>query len=159
MSCDFNPRAPCGARRKNHSMRVRADLFQPTRSVRSATVAVSARARASTSFQPTRSVRSATNYSRSEQHGKRISTHALRAERDYSHGQPYTPPKNFNPRAPCGARLTPPAGTGWVRVFQPTRSVRSATSCRRSTSKPTLISTHALRAERDHADQQRRRGQ
>ena len=34
---------------------------------------------------------------------------------------------NFNPRAPCGARLITPRRMLWQYVFQPTRPLRGAT--------------------------------
>ena len=78
-----------------------------------------------------------------------ISIHALREERDQHNGSATAPPGYFNPRAPRGARLHPnqdigesnnfnpraPRGarpTQWFsdcpsRIFQSTRSARSAT--------------------------------
>ena len=63
------------------------------------------RERTNNIFQPTRPLRGATI---SEVHSFRISN-------------------NFNPRAPCGARLITPRRMLWQYVFQPTRPLRGAT--------------------------------
>ena len=80
------------------------------------------------SFQSTRPVRGATRPLDDLLNGDAISIHAPRAGRDHplawdQGGRPY-----FNPRAPCGARLT---GYNWREAFwtfQSTRPVRGATS-------------------------------
>ena len=80
--------------------------FQPTRPLRGATV-IAKHSRKSVKFQPTRPLRGAT--------GRRSSTAAS-----------FT---NFNPRAPCGARLRyRPARKRRRKEFQPTRPLRGATA-------------------------------
>ena len=103
----FNPRAPCGARLQTLHPLTTGSKFQPTRSLRGATIQV-----------------------------KKI----------------IIIPINFNPRAPCGARLCSPACAAsrrristhallagrdkeanmaeFIKVFQPTRSLRGATEWR-----------------------------
>ena len=104
--CYFNPRAPCGARQRACGIANGAIGFQPTRPLRGATLV--------------------TAYKASEQ--KDISTHAPLAGRDSDTKSPKTGKKlfqptrplrgatylsrdaacgrYFNPRAPCGARLS-----------------------------------------------------
>ena len=56
-----------------------------------------------------------------------ISTHAPLAGRDKAHRHGGAAQADFNPRAPCGARLTPTAKVVRVLGFQPTRPLRGAT--------------------------------
>ena len=79
---NFNPRAPCGARRSKFPSQGGKTVFQPTRPLRGAT---------------TRCRRTARR--------KCISTHAPLAGRDTSDRVPQHGRSHFNPRAPCGARL------------------------------------------------------
>ena len=105
---NFNPRAPCGARRQVHlCVRLPLKGFQSTRPVRGATQAAVAQAveeyisihapragrdrhpggpgRRQLRFQSTRPVRGATRGSRSLHYQRRISIHAPRAGRDRPH--------------------------------------------------------------------------
>ena len=101
---DFNPRAPCGARRiATISSRVSL-IFQSTRPVRGATVLFS-RHPMSESFQSTRPVRGATHSRFSSIQWRFISIHAPRAGRDTLDKIGSLHISHFNPRAPCGARL------------------------------------------------------
>ena len=60
---------------------------------------------------------------------RKISTHAPLAGRDYLWREPQAEQVNFNPRAPCGARLVCRRVSCWHRsVFQPTRPLRGATT-------------------------------
>ena len=79
---DFNPRAPCGARRTPRAAHSPQNGFQPTRPLRGATFFAGA----------------TPVYSD-------ISTHAPLAGRDRQLGYGPRRTKYFNPRAPCGARL------------------------------------------------------
>ena len=79
---NFNPRAPCGARRHASQAFVELSGFQPTRPLRGATFP----------------------FCRSEWQTT-ISTHAPLAGRDLTLPSTPSPPRYFNPRAPCGARL------------------------------------------------------
>ena len=79
----FNPRAPCGARLG--MVFVRLFTFQ---------------------FQPTRPLRGATIFMAPVTDGAGISTHAPLAGRDHESSEIIVfALLNFNPRAPCGARL------------------------------------------------------
>ena len=82
-------------------------------------------------FQSTRPVRGATPESHSGVLPLHISIHAPRAGRDQGVHQRQRQHRDFNPRAPCGAR--PAAGIidspdRWK--FQSTRPVRGATPCK-----------------------------
>ena len=125
----FNPRAPCGARLFPSADLQNAVQFQSTRPVRGATHAWSSSQRiaekisihapragrdvfaakisiSNIPFQSTRPVRGATFGDTIHAHGGRISIHAPRAGRDRGGGDGFADPAlDFNPRAPCGARL------------------------------------------------------
>ena len=58
--------------------------------------------------------------------------------------------KNFNPRAPCGARQADKKTITVLKKFQPTRPLRGATKRSLEQSNKTKISTHAPLAGRDH---------
>ena len=104
-SC-FNPRAPCGARRRQRRRQMRVFMFQSTRPMRGATG-------------------EKYDYGRTKQ----VSIHAPHAGRDRESRSSRVPPNGFNPRAPCGARH----GDSWTHkgeeVFQSTRPMRGATLC------------------------------
>ena len=131
-------------------MLVYSGPFQSTRPVRGATTA----SRSSSPllvFQSTRPVRGATHPIYAVRIGTKISIHAPRAGRDrlliptscetlrFQSTRPVrgatasTSPlayrfMNFNPRAPCGARLLTSFLDGLVGLFQSTRPVRGATT-------------------------------
>ena len=63
-----------------------------------------------------------------EETNNAISIHALRKERDLGRRGASSTPYNFNPRAPQGARLMRSISAESARVFQSTRSARSATA-------------------------------
>ena len=192
----FNPRAPCGARLAEVIKGLSAQVFQPTRPLRGATVAdallafllagISTHAPLAgrdppdvggvikrLRFQPTRPLRGATAYQVIYADGAKkisthaplagrdpakiavgiifeISTHAPLAGRDISNLRIYDTPRisthaplagrdggilgaaravcaHFNPRAPCGARLSTPPIPHRSYQFQPTRPLRGAT--------------------------------
>ena len=147
-TADFNPRAPCGARPSRPSGASRR-----------------------CGFQSTRPVRGATQRDRRQRLHEQISIHAPRAGRDASSIACLTIHKDFNPRAPCGARQgrvvleesgrisihAPRAGRDQATnqyyrqpdSFQSTRPVRGATGYTGYYGVPTLISIHAPRAGRD----------
>ena len=101
-------------------------------------------------FQPTRPLRGATEAAKQLLALDLISTHAPLAGRDVKLGFLRARQRDFNPRAPCGARrplLRTPSHC--LPIFQPTRPLRGATPSwwrRGSTSR---ISTHAPLAGRD----------
>ena len=101
--------------------------FQPTRPLRGATPQ-SAFTCCVSVFQPTRPLRGATKRNRRQ----------IRKQRD------------FNPRAPCGARHdTRDGNENKDKEFQPTRPLRGATRHRPQKRPERLISTHAPLAGRD----------
>ena len=98
-------------------------------------------------FQSTHSLRSATIYPTGELVTSMVSIHALLAECDSSRPKFGTHAPRFNPRTPCGVRLTriirpPPRGR-----FQSTHSLRSATPrTGREAGTVWFQSTHSLRS-------------
>ena len=99
----FNPRAPCGARRRAFQWPRRSRHFNPRAPCGARPEDLESPYRLFR-FQPTRPLRGATILSQSISVSYLISTHAPLAGRDIeviggdAHG------RNFNPRAPCGAR-------------------------------------------------------
>ena len=102
---NFNPRAPCGAR--PCSVRDRCHkyfIFQPTRPLRGAT-ASDMEAVMPSLFQPTRPLRGATNFLSLRALPLRFQpTRPLRGATE-KRRRVINSTTNFNPRAPCGARL------------------------------------------------------
>ena len=123
---DFNPLAPCGARRRSKSPTATTSLFQSTRPVRGET---GKSRRAGRAFQ--------------------ISIHSPRAGRDET--RPLFPPPNthFNPLAPCGARLKKNTTNARRLLFQSTRPVRGETLPPEFVEQLKKISIHSPRAGRD----------
>ena len=147
---DFNPRAPCGARRRwGSDPRHTGSHFNP-RAPCGARRQALPRLRRSLAFQPTRPLRGATFQRLLEHWISAISTHAPLAGRDLSGTQARPDLSNFNPRAPCGARR---ACSDWqfdrVCEFQPTRPLRGATVITARRAATSMISTHAPLAGRD----------
>ena len=107
--CNFNPRAPCGARLLELSPSAAYGTFQSTRPVWGATALSGAGKAASTDFNP-----------RAPCGARRRPVLAHR-----------TADTDFNPRAPCGARLCPKwTPGGEPKIFQSTRPVWGATKTR-----------------------------
>ena len=124
---NFNPRAPCGARRAGYHRRISMAKFQSTRPVRGATTIWRYVRHDLSDFNP----------------------RAPCGARPGIGASSITRSRNFNPRAPCGARLLPPHFSvaawyfnprapcgarplGWSHcttpmTFQSTRPVRGAT--------------------------------
>ena len=122
----FNPRAPRGARPNSNIAAIIFNLFQSTRPSRGATITATGVLGLSNNFNPraprgarriwlpltvilpefqsTRPSRGATQYFKTETQPEPISIHAPRAGRDAVSETVIRQPKNFNPRAPCGAR-------------------------------------------------------
>ena len=104
--------------------------FQSTRPLRGAT-ALPFRAYALVIFQPTRPLRGATVIAVQLGVVELISTHAPLAGRDQMPDIKRLFISNFNPRAPCGARLGLAIEAAKKGIFQPTRPLRGATGfCR-----------------------------
>ena len=100
-------------------------------------------------FQSTRSAGSATPAQVSHWVSQRISIHALRRERDSADRSPDRPHRDFNPRAPQGARHALIDRYDAADKFQSTRSAGSATGDADPHGAQQRISIHALRRERD----------
>ena len=115
ISIYFNPRAPCGARRSDTVMDPSGILFQSTRPLRGAT-----------------------RWPRQSLLGRSISIHAPLAGRDMPPGWQVQSRHNFNPRAPCGARLLRSASLSRSILFQSTRPLRGATG---TSAQPSGIAT------------------
>ena len=121
----FNPRAPCGARRRRvHILHV-TSYFNPR--------APCGARRIISLFQT----------------ALFISTHAPLAGRDRCTRGIMIPNQDFNPRAPCGARPHELVGQYFTEVFQPTRPLRGATAVQICCHRHIAISTHAPLAGRD----------
>ena len=108
----FNPRAPCGARRRGlRPLTASESCFNPRApcGARPWSIVV---LRADWLLQSTRPVRGATGRRGGVQLYRPVSIHAPRAGRDGLASTPRVAITGFNPRAPCGARLaslTPPS--------------------------------------------------
>ena len=100
----FNPRTPCGVR-----------LFLPEKF------------KQSWKFQSTHSLRSATYYEEAKRFAYVVSIHALLAECDIQNKKLVDNLASFNPRTPCGVRLTNSRFHLDILGFQSTHSLRSAT--------------------------------
>ena len=145
----FNPRAPCGARHIDNGLGCTFDDFNPRAPCGARPQPYLTHSRKNSPFQPTRPLRGATLSVSKFATLKRISTHAPLAGRDHNIAETPTLSKNFNPRAPCGARLLI-RNTGLARhAFQPTRPLRGATVVRVVPRISFEISTHAPLAGRD----------
>ena len=180
---NFNPRTHCGARPARQEHRQRPQRFQPTRPLRGAT----GKQRGylvKRQFQPTRPLRGATTWELIASGEMQISTHAPLAGRDFDRETVPRAVRDFNPRAPCGARRKVKVISTGSKGFQPTRPLRGATCVglavitSRLIFQPTrplrgatwncapfglayYISTHAPlagRDERDHLKEVKRKG-
>ena len=101
-------------------------------------------------FQPTRPLRGATGGIDNMKRQLQISTHAPLAGRDgVQSAMVYMEVEDFNPRAPCGARLSFNQLPLQLEEFQPTRPLRGATRKSMSCATNNTISTHAPLAGRD----------
>ena len=146
----FNPRTPCGVRRSARSTETRMDDFNPRTpcGVRPRRMCMRARC---TKFQSTHPLRGATCAERSTTERMNISIHAPLAGCDYCHpcaGNPigisiHAPlagcddtkltvsawqKGHFNPRTPCGVRLSTVSFLCSKAGFQSTHPLRGATA-------------------------------
>ena len=142
----FNPRTPCGVRRKGHEQRLSVAWFQSTHSLRSATRFFFL-LQFLKKFQSTHSLRSATRTRGRRVPDPEVSIHALLAECDRQGINRGGRPAGFNPRTPCGVRR----GVNRMQIvstgFQSTHSLRSATLVNRHAWIILLFqSTHSLRS-------------
>ena len=141
----FNPRAPCGARPAAVAYVCKYVRFQSTRPLRGATPA-SVMYDSCMVFQSTRPLRGATPARLLSGRHPQISIHAPLAGRDHSASSSPSSALNFNPRAPCGARLSRPYRSRAILRFQSTRPLRGATKVKLVLyAMPTFQSTRPLR--------------
>ena len=147
----FNPRAPCGARRRQKRPASMHEAFQSTRPVWGATnggghapkttefqstrpvwgaTQTRQRPRLQALFQSTRPVWGATTDEAKAALAGLISIHAPRVGRDSWRPRSCRSRFYFNPRAPCGARLHATAHLFIFLEFQSTRPVWGATRIR-----------------------------
>ena len=150
-AADFNPRAPCGARRLPSVLllaRVMISIHAPRvgRDARQSVAQERARR-----FQSTRPVWGATAIFDAMQFPVLISIHAPRVGRDRSPRAGNPARLDFNPRAPCGARLQSGHGRRVKKIFQSTRPVWGATIFDVCNIRTKKISIHAPRVGRDLA--------
>ena len=147
---NFNPRTPRGVRRGPSGSRTAGgniSIHAPRAGRDSASMT---HFFASPLFQSTRPVRGATSKKPITELRCQISIHAPRAGRDCSDVARCSCQRDFNPRAPCGARLALCAeSVGMNLIFQSTRPVRGATDAQTFDGKGPAISIHAPRAGRD----------
>ena len=101
---NFNPRAPCGARPPRPVEVFAAAGFQSTRPMRGATPTLGLPVAGLILFQSTRPMRGATDQIDRLFALVGISIHAPHAGRDAPSGSWSPCRRDFNPRAPCGAR-------------------------------------------------------
>ena len=100
-------------------------------------------------FQSTRPSRGATAWVDYNVAGICISIHAPLAGRDHLQCRPLPAHRDFNPRAPRGARLTQSSAKSVTLTFQSTRPSRGATRSRTQYTDTGPISIHAPLAGRD----------
>ena len=169
---DFNPRAPCGARRVGRVWIMYRMRFQSTRPVwgatrlrlRLLTTSNHFNPRAPCGARPNRAaeIAAASNFNPRAPCGARQCSRRFRC-RPSRNFNPRAPcgarpclywknasmASHFNPRAPCGARLLAVRQKIWRWKFQSTRPVWGATFHRPSWPRRPLISIHAPRVGRD----------
>ena len=123
----FNPRAPCGARHDSQvilALHFEISIHAPHAG---RDCIPSPEGRLQKTFQSTRPMRGATRTQRERGHSRR----------------------NFNPRAPCGARQQRSKNRSSSALFQSTRPMRGATGINGVRILPRIISIHAPHAGRD----------
>ena len=147
--CNFNPRAPCGARLCHGTGRVKAPKFQSTRPVWGATNPSLRQLAQRTYFNPRAPCGARRSTKTSDGGTTYISIHAPRVGRDPMFPSQPLPCIYFNPRAPCGARPNKNLALLDQVVFQSTRPVWGATYAVAQNLFGDCISIHAPRVGRD----------
>ena len=105
-SPDFNPRTPCGVRPMIEAMDEYYSLFQSTHPVWGATRHFQRVGPCFPEFQSTHPVWGATRGRGYQRQAYPISIHAPRVGCDRPHRTASPGPSDFNPRTPCGVRLS-----------------------------------------------------
>ena len=146
---NFNPRAPCGARRRGDRQHGRGHGFQSTRPVWGATCPPPASSRRPRDFNPRAPCGARPLPARRHVVVVQISIHAPRVGRDYQLCKLGCAGQDFNPRAPCGARPRMRRQLSLPSTFQSTRPVWGATNAMISKGITAKISIHAPRVGRD----------
>ena len=146
----FNPHAPCGARQRRRPLNMRRPYFNPHAPCGARRILIRIYADNSI-FQSTRPVWGATTQGREPTATFDISIHTPRVGRD--RGVLCSPIRlwNFNPHAPCGARPLPLKALQWIDTFQSTRPVWGATRAFPRADQRRFISIHTPRVGRDRA--------
>ena len=145
---NFNPRAPCGARRVPPVLTAILPIFQSTRPMRGATAKAQALGVTyQISIHAPHAGRDAGAVSGTAQPA--ISIHAPHAGRDGAAGTAGGGKCYFNPRAPCGARPCRARDQSSFWIFQSTRPMRGATRPDEQGRGRADISIHAPHAGRD----------
>ena len=153
-SIDFNPRAPCGARLLEVGMDYQQVKFQPTRPLRGATDYKRLSCGRTGNFNPRAPCGARRRATASHTSSPNFNPRApCGARRCVPHPFRHTR-CNFNPRAPCGARPRTLARAGANASFQPTRPLRGATRRVYMAEVVEAISTHAPLAGRDDSSSQ-----
>ena len=125
---DFNPRSPCGERQHSFRPQVLTLGFQSTLPVWGATDFYNPMfANLGISIHAPRV--GSDRISQRIQAGRGISIHAPRVGSDILAAQKRQEDWNFNPRSPCGERLSTPVNTPGTIRFQSTLPVWGATIC------------------------------
>ena len=145
---NFNPLAPCGARRQGNVPVPSGQRFQSTRSVWSETALCLEMVQIA-EFQSTRSVWSETCQEEIPGILFFISIHSLRVERDAIDSHPPNLYYYFNPLAPCGARPSTTVDHRHQPYFNPLAPCGARRGCSKIKHSPQAISIHSLRVERD----------
>ena len=161
---DFNPRTPCGVRqartspcrcrpsfqsthplrgatksRRNHPQHY---TFQSTHPLRGATFSASSCDRMAR-FQSTHPLRGATNMLTVASGYSMVSIHAPLAGCDQLPARMGQHDRRFNPRTPCGVRLSPVLQAAYHSAFQSTHPLRGATNVQKNNQNGCLVSIHA----------------
>ena len=125
---NFNPRTPCGVRRRISPISLVGLIFQSTHPVRGATNVAHPGSREHIKFQSTHPVRGATDDMAEMLFAQAISIHAPRAGCDPQAATSPWMQRYFNPRTPCGVRLVCQRMIDAAAGFQSTHPVRGATA-------------------------------
>ena len=146
----FNPRAPCGARRRTTAPKQRRETISTHAPLAGHDIKLLPLTTGEEKFQPTRPLRGTTVRAADRSTIGNISTHAPLAGHDESGKIIVFALLNFNPRAPCGARPLTTLIQQDISIFQPTRPLRGTTVMNSTSFNISHISTHAPLAGHDH---------
>ena len=145
--CDFNPRAPCGARLAGSVSSMTIHLMISIHAPRVGRDQRSVhRFLARNYFNPRAPCGARRQPQRHPVNHLHISIHAPRAGCDTTCSRMERDAKNFNPRTPCGVRPSPASKSTLAIAFQSTHPVRGATCDQTNFTLFTPISIHAPRA-------------